>query len=657
MKWMPGILAGMLALVPLGMAAEAPAAKTPVEAFGALPIFTHAHLSPDGNHLAAIQSYKGRPVVVIYNLQAPPGTVPAIVESPEWFVENIRWVKNNVLVLNVKSSQRAVDGNLRTWVRAIAVDADGKNGRILMNNEKTLDNNTYTASVIDILPNDPDHILMTLFRFHGVGSFNTAYGDQAFHLDVLSVDVKTGTSHVLREGREDTIEWFTDGNGAIVARLDRNDLSRKEKLFLYSGGDERLGGTFDSGGDRDSGVAGLSEDGKALIRQVKDKGFDMLVRDDLETGKETDLFIAPGYDVGGTIEDEWTGRVVGVTYDADKTEYRFLDPRREALQRGIEQAFPGKSAGIVSSNMAADKLVVYVNGPDVPPVFYLLDRTTHNMRPVALPYPTLVTVALGEMKQHDYVARDGLAIHAYLTLPPGKPAANLPLVVMPHGGPDARDKIGFDWWAQFLANRGYAVLQPNYRGSAGYGEAFTQAGLRQWGLKMQDDISDGVKKVVAEGIADPKRVCIVGASYGGYAALAGAAFTPDLYACAVAVAGVSDLPLMLRTEHRFSGEESKTSLFWATRIGSSDENWDQLVATSPARHVDKVRAPVLLIHGEGDTTVRIDQSEEVADALKSAGRKVEFIRIPGEDHYLNKTETRVRILTETERFLEQNIGK
>jgi dipeptidyl aminopeptidase/acylaminoacyl peptidase len=300
--------------------------------------------------------------------------------------------------------------------------------------------------------------------------------------------------------------------------------------------------------------------------------------------------------------------------------------------------------------------MVRLDGAAIAPVYFLLDRTTHEMHPLARAYPALADVPLPEMKAWNYRARDGLEIPAYLTLPLGKPAKNLPMVVMPHGGPDARDVRGFDWWAQFLANRGYAVLQPNYRGSLGYGAGYTQAGLRQWGLKMQDDISDGVKKAIADGIADPKRVCIVGASYGGYAALAGATLTPALYACAVAFAGVSDLPLMLRTEHRFTGENSRVSSFWATRIGSSDENWDQLVATSPARHADKVRAPVLLMHGEGDTTVRIDQSEAMASALKSAGKPVEFIRFPGEDHYLNTTETRVRVLTETEKFLEKTIG-
>ena len=210
------------------------------------------------------------------------------------------------------------------------------------------------------------------------------------------------------------------------------------------------------------------------------------------------------------ITDEWTGRVVGAEVVADKTEYRYFDPSLEALQKGIEAVFPGASA--VARSMTRDEktAIVEVSAPKLPLTYYFLDRTTHQATKIASQYPDLQPDDLGEMTPYPYKARDGLAIPAYLTIPPGREAKNLPLVVMPHGGPDDRDAIGFDWWAQFLANRGYAVFQPNYRGSYGYGRAFTDAGLHQWGLKMQDDITDGVQKLIADGVADPKRICIVG---------------------------------------------------------------------------------------------------------------------------------------------------
>jgi dipeptidyl aminopeptidase/acylaminoacyl peptidase len=640
----------------LAQSAPVPA-KLPADAFGTIPIFTSPHLSPDGTHLAALQSYKGRPVAVIYDLKAAKGAVPAIVQSDEWVVAGLHWVKPDVLMLTIKSSLKAGDGKMRTWVRAVLVDAQGKNARIMMRNEPTVDNNTYAAGVVDVQPEDPGHFLTTLWRFHQGAGLTTSYGIEKFYFDLLQVDVKTGNTHTIQEGGGDTKEWLTDGHGNILGRVDHVTSSQTDRLFLMNNGSLVENGRFDASGDHDSDIEGMTEDGKALVRIKRNaKGYLALFRRDMQTGAESELYSAPGYDVAHVLHDEWTGRVTGAAYSADKLEYVYFDKAKEALQRGLEQALPGQSVAIVSSDTAAGTLIVRLDSASMAPIYFVLDRATHNMRPVARPYPALTDVALPEMKTYNYAARDGLKIAAYLTLPLGKPAKNLPLVVMPHGGPDARDDLGFDWWAQFLANRGYAVLQPNYRGSSGYGADFTNAGLRQWGLKMQDDISDGVKKAIADGIADPKRVCIVGASYGGYAALAGAAFSPDLYACAVAFAGVADLPLMLRTEHKDYGENSQTSSFWATRIGSSDENWDQLVATSPARNAGKIRCPVLLMHGEGDTTVRINQSETMADALKEAGKSVEFIRVPGEDHYLNLTETRVRLLTEIEKFLDKNIG-
>ena len=216
--------------------------------------------------------------------------------------------------------------------------------------------------------------------------------------------------------------------------------------------------------------------------------------------------------------------------------------------------------------------------------------------------------------------------------------------------------MGFDWERQFLANRGYAVLQPNFRGSSGYGTKFMEAGYGQWGLKMQDDISDGVKKLIADGIADPKRICIVGWSYGGYAALAGATLSPELYACTVAGAGVSDLPQILSTANREHGHDSGVVSYWYQFIGKRSDDAARLDAASPAKHADQVRGPVLLVHGEDDYTVRIDQSEIMEQALRRAGKTVTFIRIPKETHYLQSASTRLIFLTELEKFLKENIG-
>jgi dipeptidyl aminopeptidase/acylaminoacyl peptidase len=428
-------------------------------------------------------------------------------------------------------------------------------------------------------------------------------------------------------------------------------------LKLHTGHSWKDTASFDASADRGAAVWGMDADGKSLIRTTHDSsGRAILVRRDMASGSESPLFSDPVYDVGDAVEDPWTRRIIGASYSAAKTEFHYFDPSREALQKGLEAAFPGLSVDAVSFDLAKDKVIAAVDGPRRPLAYYLLDRTTHQATLFGAAYPNLKETDLGEMKPYPYTARDGLAIPAYVTLPPGKTPKNLPTIVMPHGGPDARDEIRFDWWAQFLASRGYVVLQPNFRGSFGFGHKFTEAGLQQWGLKMQDDITDGVKKLLADGIADPKRVCIVGASYGGYAALAGATFTPDLYACAVSVAGISDLPKMMQRERARYGKHSGVVSFWISRIGSPYDDSDRLRAASPARHADLVKCPVLLMHGDKDSSVLIEQSEIMADALTRAGKDVTFVKLEGDDHSLELGATRIKMLSELERFLKSHIG-
>jgi dipeptidyl aminopeptidase/acylaminoacyl peptidase len=547
----------------------------------------------------------------------------------------------------------------------VSVGLDGKNDFMLLKNSPSFYNNTNTAVIIDRNLDDPNDIYMPLSEYMDMRSpseeatdaKNGNAGRNLFRLELFKVNAHTGDRTIVAHGNYDTSEWLMDGHGHVAARIDQKTNPLRDYVWVPDGDGWRAIGDYDATGDRGTGIIGLSDDGTALMRSMDDaNGMRVLTRLDLKTGKETTVSSNPQFDANHGIYDPWTYRVIGAIYISDKAETRYFDDKTEGLQKGIEAAFPGVSAYATSWDLAMDKVIVEVESPKHPIDYYFLDRTTHAATKIGSAYPDLHEPDLGSMQAYPYKARDGLNIPAYLTLPPGKPVKNLPIVVMPHGGPDARDDIGFDWMAQFFANRGYAVLQPNYRGSSGYGRKFTDAGLHQWGLKMQDDITDGVKKLVADGIADPKRVCIVGASYGGYAALAGAALTPGVYACAVSFAGISDLPVMLRSERANNGKDSHAVSFWNSRIGSPYDDSDQLRATSPARHADQIKCPVLLLHGEGDTTVPIEQSEIMADAMKSAGKPVEFIRFPGEDHYLNLADTRVRFLKETEAFLQKNIG-
>jgi dipeptidyl aminopeptidase/acylaminoacyl peptidase len=254
-----------------------------------------------------------------------------------------------------------------------------------------------------------------------------------------------------------------------------------------------------------------------------------------------------------------------------------------------------------------------------------------------------------------YSAADGLQIPAYLTLPRGVPAKALPLVVFPHGGPADRDEYGFDWWAQAMASRGYAVLQPEFRGSDGYGWDFLSAGFGEWGRKMQTDLSDGVRALAAQGTIDPKRVCIVGASYGGYAALAGATLDTGVYRCAASIAGISGLHDFLRwRESRDNSDDDTTTRYWLRFLGAASDDDPVLDQLSPIKHVDMVTIPILLIHGKDDTVVPIDQSEDMADALKDAKKDVTLVELEDEDHWLSRARTREQMLETLMDFLGKN---
>jgi dipeptidyl aminopeptidase/acylaminoacyl peptidase len=254
------------------------------------------------------------------------------------------------------------------------------------------------------------------------------------------------------------------------------------------------------------------------------------------------------------------------------------------------------------------------------------------------------------MKMVGYAAADGLKMEGVLTLPPGRPAKALPAVILPHGGPRYHDTVGFDWIAQAFASRGYAVFQPNFRGSTGYGDEFERAGNGEWGRKMQTDISDGLAELVRQGLVDPKRVCIVGASYGGYAALAGVTLQHGLYRCAVAIAGISDVYRMVNDEV----EESNSDPMLIRNLKQELGQGRDLKAVSPVRFADKVDVPVLLIHGKDDTVVHFSQSTAMAEALRHAGKPVEFVTLTAEDHWLSKGETRLQMLQSSVDFVMRN---
>ena len=361
-----------------------------------------------------------------------------------------------------------------------------------------------------------------------------------------------------------------------------------------------------------------------------------------------------GYDGDNVVLDRATRTLIGlVDVKLDRVDYQFFNPGDQALWRGLAKAFPGERISLESWSDDRKTVIVEVQGPSNGVALFKVDRTTGKVEFMADRYAGIGPDELHPVESFAFKAGDGLEIPAYLTRPKGREAKGLPLVVLAHGGPEARDYPGFDWWAQALASRGYAVVQPQFRGSSGFGEAHRNAGYGQWGRRMQTDLSDAVRHLAAKGIVDARRVCIVGASYGGYAAMAGVTLDPGVYRCASAVAGVSDLRRMLASEVVESGGARTNSLrYWQRFMGAASKDDTSIDAISPARLADRVTVPLQLIHGRDDTVVLPEQSRFMRDAMIKAGKSADYLELPSEDHWLSRPATRIAMLEAQVAFLE-----
>jgi dipeptidyl aminopeptidase/acylaminoacyl peptidase len=611
----------------------------PAEVFGSLPGAESGSLSPDGKHLAIITPIDGREKVAFYDLTKPDAK-PYVVGTQDGMAGEVYWKSNDraICIFHSNLKQKWSKG-INTWSRAIGVDLNTQTATLLMYNAPFFRANYNIGSIADFAADDPEHVYMTELDMF----------DHDVMLDFYRVDLATGRGEMVLRGNPRTVQFLSDDYGHILGQIDQDeDLTN----HIFLSGNEVY--KYQVKGVSDFEIEALMAGANAqfAVERATPAGITSLYPWTPSSGFGTALYESADYDLSDVLLDERNGRAIGVTYVDDMLRAKYFDPGMQHVQDSLEKAYPGQSVSILSKDDAGSTYLVLTDSPKNPPVLSLVTAANLQANVIDKAYPSLKPSDLGDMKPYPYKARDGLDIHAYLTLPPGRDPHNLPTVIFPHGGPEYRDARGFDWWAQFMASRGYAVLQPNFRGSSGYGWNFVKAGDGEWSGKVQYDVQDGVKKLIADGIADPKRICIVGASYGGYMALAGATFSPDLYACAVSFAGLSDLNRLLYTGTTF---ESETISIWKRRTGA-DLDSSKLASQSPANFASQVKTPILLIHSDKDTTVPIAQSQIEADALKRAGKQVEFVTLVGDDHYLEYPASRIQLLKEVERFLAAHIG-
>jgi dipeptidyl aminopeptidase/acylaminoacyl peptidase len=473
---------------------------------------------------------------------------------------------------------------------------------------------------------------------------------------LYSVNPKNGDLDELDDSSGFARDWIVDEHGALRYRVDYRD--RTDYFQILRRGDDRqwqefVARTMDL---PEIDLHGLNAEGELVVgARPLDVGRYGLYTVSADGTRGRSIYAHDTLDVSDVRIDPYTNRVVGAAVESESPVW--FDPELAMQQASLDETFPNESPTILDWSQDRSRFIVQTERSDRAPMFYLYDAQELTANAIASTYPALDRTALATRLPYRYTARDGVEIPGYLTRPLGVDGP-APLVLLPHRGPMERDVDGFDWLAHFLASRGYAVLQPNYRGSGGYGRDWEEAGYGGWGVGvMQHDLTDGVAAVVGAGIADPERVCIVGASYGGYAALAGAAFTPELYRCAVSINGVSDLRDMFTLYRDRRGERSAAVTYFERSLGVEDAAVrEKLDPASPVQHANRVQAAVLLIHGRDDSVVLIGQSRTMERALRSAGKSVQLIELESEDHWLSEATTRLQTLEAIDRFLAQHLG-
>jgi dipeptidyl aminopeptidase/acylaminoacyl peptidase len=637
-------VATVLSLVPnAGSAAPRPAP----EAFAALPSFSDIALSTDGQKIAySVPRQDGNLDVVIYDLTTRQfGSVG--LQSNK--VRGLQFEDGGQLLVTASATSDYFIEKVELY-RVFAIDIVKKKSRLLLAEGGVMRAFNTGTNLESLLPDRPNSVVMSIFD-----AIDTNGSEPTLNLYQVSLD--SNVIEVKSRGTPSTYSWLTDRDGNAIARADLRLASKTTTLWLRGEGNAwREALRMEDTSTRSLFLLGQTAAGNILFRRDRDSEFGELEAINPRTLQVSVILKADGVELSSAITDPFSGKLIGVEVGGLNPDVQWLKEELVAAQATIEGTFPGKIVSIRDFTPDYTKFIASVESSSEPPRFVLFDASKPSIAPIGPSMPSLANVAMGNVRATTFKSRDGVDIPVYVTTPPGHTGAkNAPTIIFPHGGPAARDEPRFDWWAQFMASRGYVVIQPQFRGSTGFGAAFAQAGMRQWGKRMQDDVSDAVAWAVKEGVTDAARTCIVGASYGGYAALAGATMTPELYICAISVAGVSDLAQSMREERDDAGgRRSSTVNYWYNHIGADDRAG--MEATSPRRLAAQVRAPVLLIHGRDDTVVRFDQSRVMANALRAANKPFKLVELAGEDHWLSDAKTRLQMLREVDDFLAANLG-
>lgn len=625
----------------IGADAPATSAPLPYNNFSALPAYWSPALSPNGTRIAYIQNLsEPDEVSLLATFDLTTGKAHYLLRSDNekvkvnWY----KWVSNERLVISARYAEKV--GNARVYeTRLLAMDYDDQgedpftvvDWRKLKRRAKSAKGAPqFQDRVIDWLPEDPDHILMS------IDAENPGFPS------VYKVNVKSGGTEVIEKSKREIRTWMTDRQHNVRIGITLNYRSGEREVLLQDDDEWTTLFAYNAMTGKGEYPVGFSVDPNVLYYRGYKGDFQALFKIDLTTKERTEVYSDEGYDVTGSlIYSPVTNDAIGVRHDGRY----YWDERYTELQKGLDGALPDTHNTLVSFSDDENAYILYAESDVKPGTFYLGNRAKGSLGYLFKQYPQIDPTRLSEHNLISYEARDGVEIEAYLTLPKGE--GPFPTIIHPHGGPGARDFSGFDYWTAYFTNKGYAVLRPNFRGSEGYGYEFSQSQMKGWGLAMQDDITDAAKWMVEQGYATQDNMCIVGASYGGYAALMAAAKTPDLFQCAVSFAGVSSLKQLVVNSRMFTNTE-----FVKNQIG--DDN-DDLVARSPLYKVEKVKTPILLVHGEEDRVVHVNQSRDMAEELEEHDKTFRYVELESGDHSLSIQRNRHLFFKEMDEFLSQHL--
>jgi dipeptidyl aminopeptidase/acylaminoacyl peptidase len=622
-------LAASLGGEALAQATPAPtvAKEPPLGAFYIPPATADFALSPSGKKIAVLHNRLGATSIESYVdiVDADnPNQPPQSVKLGGHEATAISWANDTRLLVWVIFDVATKYVAPESIVRVIAINIDGSNPAVLFGNRpETLEYIHNLGAVIDQLPDDPDNVLMEAWEpLRGLPA-------------LYKVNVNDGSATVLEYGELRTFNWITQ-NGRAMVRLDGERSGAMIHVMVRAPGesdwkflhayraDQALEFAIYCPTSRPGvfiGAGSQGDEDKISIREIN--LADMSMGPPMLTPATVDAS-------GVWLDDKRT--LAGMHWREDRIAYQFTDKSFAPHYAACQKYFgPDLEVEMEAVDATATRYLAVASGPQEPGIFFFYDRKTHAIVELGRAQPHLTPDRLGKMIPLKVKARDGAEIHAYLTQPiSGAPG---PLVVMPHGGPELRDYWGYDVWAQSLAAKGWWVLQPNFRGSGGYGSAYAVAGWKHWGDRMQEDVDDAIAMAIEQYKLDASRVAILGGSYGGYAALMGAVRRPEFYKAVVSIAGVSDLPDMLAWEKSEDDTPQKEMLgFWRKRIGDPEADAAMLIKASPRRRAAEIKAPVLLIHGTADGTVPVAQSRDMAKALTAAGKSVDYWEIKRAGH-------------------------